>query len=121
MDELQIYIDSRGSTERKALMYVLNHVHSKHHKVKIEMMYKMPAIKANNGTYIAIGANKSGFSVHCKPYELLDEVREDLPKGKFGVGCVRLRYTDKEALDVICRLLDEFVCTIQNGTLDVAN
>lgn len=71
--------------------------------------YGIPMYKFNK-QYIAFSAAKNHFSFHTLDFKTLEELKRLFPNAKFGKGCIKIKYENKEIIPILldmCRKIVE--------------
>ncbi|MBC6316949.1 iron chaperone [Listeria grandensis] len=75
---------------------------------------QMPTFKFGQ-QYIAFSNAKTHFSVHTLDFELVLEMKNRLPRAKFGKGCVKVKFEDDDAIPELFKFCREIVVRNQIG------
>lgn len=105
MDSVDDYVNSYDGVKKEWITIFIIFMRKSFPNVKETMWYQMPTYKFN-GQYIAFSIAKNHFTLHTLDFELIEGLKNLLPKEKFGKGCVKVNYTDKAAIPVlfdVCR------------------
>jgi uncharacterized protein YdhG (YjbR/CyaY superfamily) len=70
--------------------------------------YQMPTYKFN-GQFIGFSVAKEHFSFHTIDFEMIEELKTQLPKAKFGRGCAKVKFTDKDAIPILFKMAKKIV------------
>jgi uncharacterized protein YdhG (YjbR/CyaY superfamily) len=68
--------------------------------VQETIFYQMPAYKFNR-SYIAFSLAKDHFTYHTLDFEMIEELKNLLPRAKFGKGSAKVRYDDRAAIPIL--------------------
>ena len=54
-------------------------------------------------------ANKNHFSIHTLFFDIIEEMKEILPKAEFGKGCIKIKYKNIESKDELKKMCDKVI------------
>ncbi len=70
-------------------------------------MYKFK--ESNLDGYVMFTANKHHFSVHTLDFNLIEGMKALLPRAQYGKGCVKVKYSDRDAIPFLQTLCDNSI------------
>lgn len=100
MDTVNDYINSFEDMKKEWLTTFVTFMRESFPNVQENISFQMPTYKFNK-LYIAFSAAKDHFSFHTLDFEMIEELKVLLPKAKFGKGCAKVKYNDKEAIPIL--------------------
>ncbi len=100
MDSVMEYVNSFEGEKRKWLTTFIEFMHGNFPEAKETLSYQMPMFKFN-GMYIAFSIAKEHFSYHSLDFEMIEELKSQLPKAKFGKGCAKVKFDDEAAIPIL--------------------
>lgn len=109
MKTVDDYINSFEGPKKEWLTTMVTFMRETFPEVQEIISYQMPTYKFN-GKYIAFSVANDHFSFHSLDFEMIEELKDLLPKAKFGKGCAKLKYTAKESIPILfdmCRKIVE--------------
>ena len=109
MASVDEYIDRFTDEKKEWLTLFINHMRENFPNVHETISYQIPTYKFNK-CYIAFSVAKNHFSFHTLDFEMIEELKKELPKAKFGRGCIKVKYTEKNAIPILleyCRRIIE--------------
>jgi len=107
MEEVDDFIGMYSGEKAEWLVEMINFMRRTFPEIKEVMSYKIPTFKFDK-TYIAFSIAKDHFSFHSKDFDMIEELKKQLPKEKFGRGCVKVRFANKDAIPVLkemCKMI----------------
>ncbi len=80
-----------------------------HHSDISPIMFRQRPMFRVGKSYLLFSVAKTHFSVHTMNFDLIESLRETLPKADFGKGCVKVKFSDEGAKPVLFALCDEVI------------
>ncbi len=69
-----------------------------------QIFFQMPAYKFGpkmSDSYIAFALNEKHFTFHSLDFDMINEIRGQIPKAGNGKGCVKVQYTNIAAIPLL--------------------
>ncbi len=102
------YLESIEGPGRSWLKVFYDYMDKRHPDVAPVMFRQRPMFKVGK-SYVMFTAAARHFSVHTMNFELIDEMKQKLPKADYGKGCVKVRFTDDAAIPALEALVDRVI------------
>lgn len=101
MDSVNNYTNQFEGDKKEWIMTFVTFMRENFPDVNEVISFQMPTYKFN-GIYIAFSVKaKEHFSFHSLDFEMIGELKKRLPKAKFGKGCAKINYNNKEAIPIL--------------------
>ncbi len=102
------YMASLDGEGRIWLAEFLDYMRERHGALQPIMFRQRPMFKVGK-SYVLFTVAKEHFAVHTLNFDLIEAIRKDLPKAKYGKGCVQVKFADVAAKPALKALCDEVV------------
>ncbi len=102
------YVDSFSGEPKEWLSTFVNFMRENFPALPEGISYQMPTYKFG-GKYIAFSAAKDHFSYHTLDFEMVEELKQLLPRAKFGRGCAKVSYADKDCIPILFEMSRKIV------------
>lgn len=99
-DTVEEYVNSFEGEQKEWLTTFVSFMRGNFPDIAEAISYQMPMYKFH-GKYIAFSAAKDHFSYHSLDFEMIEELKKLLPKAKFGKGCAKVSFADKEYIPIL--------------------
>jgi len=100
MDKVDDYINQFDNEQKEWLTTFVTFMRENYPNLPEIISYQMPTYKFNR-TYIAFSVAKDHFSFHTLDFEMIEELKQQLPRAKFGKGCAKVKYSDRESIPIL--------------------
>jgi len=103
------YVNQFDGIKKQRLETLIEFMRTNFPEARETISYQMPMFKLN-GSYVAFSAAKNHYTFHTLDFDLIEELKTQLPRAKFGKGSAKVPYDDEEALPVLfeyCRKVVE--------------
>jgi len=60
-------------------------------------------------SYVFFTVAKTHFTVHTLDFDIIENMKTLLPKAGYGKGCIKVKFTDKDAKPLLKKMCDEVV------------
>jgi hypothetical protein len=104
----QEYVDTMDSMGKEWLVEFLSYMDKTYSHIQPIMFRQRPMYKVGK-SYVLFAVAKEHFTVHTLDFDIIEKMKTILPKSKFGKGCVKVKFTDKDAIPHLKTLCDEVV------------
>lgn len=104
----QEYIDSIAGLGKEWLIEFFHYMEQHHGDIKPVMFRQRPMYKVGK-SYIMFTAAKDYFSMHTLNFELINELKRQLPGSGNGKGCVNIKYTNIAAKPILKTMCDKII------------
>ena len=94
------YINNFDGEKKEWLTTMITFMRENFPEIPETISYQMPMYRFN-GTYIAFSVAKDHFSFHSLDFAMIEELKNRLPRAKFGKGCAKVNYTDRESIPIL--------------------
>lgn len=94
------YINNFDGEKKEWLSTFVTFMRENYPEIAEVISYQMPMFKFN-GTYIAFSVAKDHFTYHSLDFEMIEELKNLLPKAKFGKGSAKVNYSDREYIPIL--------------------
>jgi uncharacterized protein YdhG (YjbR/CyaY superfamily) len=108
MDTVTEYINSFDGVKKEWLNTFVTFMRENFPEIPEKISYQMPMFKFN-GQYIAFSVAQDHFSFHTLDFEMIEELKTLLPRVKFGRGCAKIKFTDKDAIPLLFEMCKKIV------------
>ncbi len=108
----QEYLASAHEQGQRWLAEFFRYMDEKHPDLKITMFRQCPMYKFKKSYldgYIMFTVASQHFTLHTLDFELIEAMKNQLPKARFGKGCVKVKFKDVEAIPVLKAMCDKAV------------
>lgn len=108
IESLQAYIDSVPMPAKVWLEEFSAYMAETHPDIAPVMFRQRPMYKVGK-SYVMFTVAKDHFTFHTLNFELIEALKEKLPKASFGKGSAKVRFTDMDAKPVLKAMCDEVI------------
>lgn len=108
METVQEYVESFGGIGREWLDTLMTYMHKHHPELRETLSYQIPTFKFGK-MYIAFSLAKTHFSLHTLDFEMIEQIKGQLPQAKYGKGCVKVKYANREEIPTLFQAIDLIV------------
>ena len=108
MNTVDEYINQFEGEKKEWLTTMVSFMRQNFPDIPETISYQMPMFKFN-GTYIGFSVAKDHFSYHSLDFDMIEELKNRLPKAKFGKGCAKVPYSNLEAVPVLFEMSKKIV------------
>ncbi len=108
----QEYIDSIEGSGKEWLIEFFQYMEQHHSDIKPVMFRQRPMYKVGK-SYIMFTAAKEYFSLHTLNFELIEELKRQLPGSGNGKGCVNIKYKNVAAKPILKAMCDRIIALNQ--------
>lgn len=108
MQTVDEYINQFESKQKQWIIEFVAYMREKHPEITETLSYKIPTYKFSN-TYIAFSIAKNHFTFHTLDFDCIEMLKDQLPKATFGKGCAKIKYTDKEAKQILFQMFEYII------------
>jgi uncharacterized protein YdhG (YjbR/CyaY superfamily) len=98
------YINTHEGVKKEWLTTLVTFMRENYPEIQETISYQMPMYKFQ-GKYIAFSVAKEHFSFHSLDFDMIEALKARLPKAKFGRGCAKVRYVDREYLPILFEMV----------------
>jgi len=102
------YIAALEEPQKEWVSLMVNFMRGVFPEVEESLDYKMPTYKGD-GYFIAFAAQKNYFSFYTDDTRVFHLIKELVPSASMGKRCVRIKYSDHSAIDVLMDACKEIV------------
>ena len=100
MGTVDDYVNSFEGEKKEWLKTFVTFMRENFPEIQETISYQMPTYKFNR-KYIAFSVAKDHFTYHSLDFEMINALKNLLPKAKFGKGCAKISYNDKAAIPIL--------------------
>jgi uncharacterized protein YdhG (YjbR/CyaY superfamily) len=100
MKTVDEYVNSFEGVKKEWLTIFVSFMRENFPEVQETISYQMPMYKFNR-KYIAFSAAKEHFTFHSLDFEMIEALKELLPRAKFGKGSAKVKYEDRESIPIL--------------------
>lgn len=104
----QDYVDSVPSPGKDWLVEFLGYMDAQYPDLQPVMFRQRPMFKVGE-SYLLFTVAKEHFTLHTLNFDLIEGVKDKLPRAAFGKGSVKVRFADVDAKPVLKALCDEVI------------
>lgn len=97
---IEDYIGQYEGEQKEWLLTFVTFMNKNYPRIEGKISYQMPMYKLKD-CYIAFSVAKDHFSFHTLDFEMIEELHKLLTKAKFGKGCAKVKYADKEVIPIL--------------------
>jgi uncharacterized protein YdhG (YjbR/CyaY superfamily) len=108
MSQVDDYVNSFEGEPKEWLTTMVTFMREQFPEIPERISYQMPMWKFNK-SYIAFSAAKDHFSYHSLDFAMIEELKTLLPKAKFGKGCAKVPFEEKESIPVLFEMSRKIV------------
>ena len=102
------YINIFDGEKKEWLTTFVTFMRENYPEIPEVISYQMPMYKFND-TYIAFSLAKEHFTYHSLDFEMIEELKNQLPKAKFGKGSAKVSYNDREYIPILFEMSHRIV------------
>ncbi len=98
------YINSFESEKKEWLSTFVTHMRENFPELEETISYQMPTYKFRHQAsrnYIAFSTAKDHFTFHSLDFEMIEALKDQLPRAKFGKGSAKVNYNDREYIPIL--------------------
>ncbi len=96
----QEYLDTLQGPGRDWLEEFLDYMKKEHENITPVMFRQRPMFKVGK-SYILFSVAKEHFTIHTLNFELLEDLKNRLPKNSYGKGCIKVKFFQKDAKPIL--------------------
>jgi uncharacterized protein YdhG (YjbR/CyaY superfamily) len=103
------YINSFDGVKKEWLVTMISFMRENYPELPESIFYQIPGFKFNK-TYIAFSIAKDHFTFHTLDFEMIEGLKSQLTKAKFGRGSAKIKFDDTDAIPILfetCRKIVE--------------
>ncbi len=109
----QEYIESIAGSGKEWLTEFFDYMAEHHSNIKPVMFRQRPMYKVGK-SYVMFTAAKDYFTMHTLNFDLIEELKRQLPGSGNGKGCVNIKYANTDAKPVLKAMCDRIVAINQS-------
>ena len=91
---VEAYINRFEGTPKVWLRTLIGFMRAEFPEIPEAMSYGIPMYRFDQ-TYIGFSAAKTHLAMHTLDFEEMEKMKSDFPRATFGMGCIRVEYTDE--------------------------
>ena len=101
MNSVDDYVNSFEGVKKEWLTTFVTFMRENFPEIQETISYRIPTYKFDD-KYIAFSSTaKDHFTFHSLDFEMIEELKNLLPRAKFGKGCAKVNYADKAAIPIL--------------------
>ena len=108
MNAVDDYINRYEGVKKEWLTIFVTFMRENFPGVQEIISYQMPTYKFNRN-YIAFSIAKDHFTYHSLDFEMIEALKNLLPKAKFGKGSAKVNYNDRAAIPILFEMSRKIV------------
>lgn len=108
MDTVDEYVNSYADEKREWLTTMVTFMRENFPELEEKISYQIPTFKYKGG-YIAFSVAKEHFTFHTVDFEMIEELKQRLPRAKFGRGSAKIKYADTDTIPVLFEMSRKIV------------
>ncbi len=106
---VEAYIDRFEGKPKLWLRRLVGFMRAEFPEIPEMISYGIPMYRFDQ-TYIGFSVAKTHFAMHTLDFDQVEQMRNEFPRATFGMGCVRLEFTDdtgfSKLFDCIRRIVE---------------
>jgi len=114
MTPVDDYIRRYDGEQREWLSTMVGYMRKKHPHLQEIISYRIPTYKFD-GQYIAFSVAKDHFTFHTLDFEVIKELKELLPKAKFGKGSAKIPFGHRDSIPILFEACDKIIARSSYG------
>lgn len=100
MKTVDEFMDQYEGIQRQWIETFVAYMRKHYSEIEEVISYGIPTYKFDK-MYIAFSLAKTHFTFHTLDFEMIEMMKDWLPRAKFGKGSAKVKYDDKEAETVL--------------------
>jgi uncharacterized protein YdhG (YjbR/CyaY superfamily) len=112
------YINNYQGEQKEWLTTFVTFMRENFPEIPEAISYQIPTYKFNR-TYIAFSVAKEHFTFHTLDFDMIEELKTQLPKAKFGKGSAKVKYADRDSIPILLEMAKKIVSRTSKSTSTV--
>ncbi|MEM8892291.1 MAG: DUF1801 domain-containing protein [Bacteroidota bacterium] len=110
MSSVESYIENLAEDRKSAINSIRDRLmHHLPEGSRINMDYRMPTFIVDEHILFALASQKHHMALYVMPFDLLDDLKEELTHFDMGKSCIRFRKLTDERLEALNRIIQYVV------------
>jgi uncharacterized protein YdhG (YjbR/CyaY superfamily) len=108
MNPVDTFINQFDGEKKEWLTTFVTFMRERYPEITETISYQIPTYKFNK-KYIGFSVASEHFSYHSLDFEMIEALKPLLPKAKFGKGCAKVRFSDREYIPILFEMIQRII------------